>query len=202
MDDGEAGNERSLGTCGGRGHHRPDLLHLASHVAASCSPRRCPSTRRSAWWSSKHAAKPWKSSWPCLAPHPPTRIAQFVSGLASDPSCSEGPVTTYAYGTHASLPTHRRTVNFAEEEIFVAQCHEQQRSGDHRFAKGFSAAIEGQYVDGDANNEMADRSGASNGEDVDRQQQHPPLPSAAMPQCYSSTKPILDNIDTIRKQLT
>ncbi|XP_044327617.1 uncharacterized protein [Triticum aestivum] len=84
-----------------------------------------------------------------------------------------------------------RTVDFAEEAKLVAQCHEQQRSGVLRFTKGFSAAIEGQCVDGDDNNKVAARGSGSNGEDVDRQQQHPLRPSAAIPQFYLRTKTTL-----------
>uniref|UniRef100_N1R196 Uncharacterized protein n=1 Tax=Aegilops tauschii TaxID=37682 RepID=N1R196_AEGTA len=72
-----------------------------------------------------------------------------------------------------------------DRERVSARPVNEQRSGDLRFTKGFSAAIEGQPIDGDDNNEVAARGSSGNGEDVDRQQQRPSLPSAAMPQFYS-----------------
>ncbi|KAI4995800.1 hypothetical protein ZWY2020_037888 [Hordeum vulgare] len=54
------------------------------------------------------------------------------------------------------------------------------QSGDLRFTKGFSGTIEGECIDGYDDNEASASGSGGNGEDVDRQQQHRPLPSAAM----------------------
>ncbi|KAM3401387.1 hypothetical protein ACQJBY_005870 [Aegilops geniculata] len=71
------------------------------------------------------------------------------------------------------------------EAKFVAQCHENQGTGDLCFTKGFSAAIQGQCVDGDGNNEVAARGSIATGEDVYRQQQHP---LSHQQLCHNSTR--------------
>ncbi|XP_044440396.1 uncharacterized protein [Triticum aestivum] len=78
-----------------------------------------------------------------------------------------------------------RCNEFVHEAKFVAQCHKNQGTGDLCFTKGFSAAIQGQCVDGDGNNEVAARGSGGTGEDVYRQQQHP---LSHQQLCHNSTR--------------